>query len=92
MKLSELASYSLGPGPCLSEIIEFSEDVTLVSWNQFWHGYWTSCRLPEDNVFARMAVPSGWKKELVLRCLGRAIYFVYPIGLNPVFREADRIL
>ena len=64
----------------------------MVSWGQFWHGYWTACRLPENDIFTRMAVPSGWKRELAFRFLGRAIWFVYPVDLNAIFRRTDGIL
>jgi len=48
--------------------------------------------LPEEDIFARMAVPSGWKRELAFRFLGRTIWFVYPVDMSAVFRRTDGIL
>lgn len=64
----------------------------MITWGKFWHSYLTSCRLPEDNVFTRMATPSGWKMRVLLRCLGRTVYLVYPESDGVASADADEML
>jgi hypothetical protein len=63
----------------------------MVSWRQFWHGYWTSFRLSGD-LFANLVTPPGWSREVFLRIRGRTIYFVYPDRPDSARRKRDRIL
>jgi len=61
----------------------------MITWDQFWHSYLTFCRLPKDHVFMRMATPSGWKMKVLLRCLGRTVYLVYPETVSVASPDAD---
>jgi|GEM_PF-1859761 len=62
-----------------------------ISWRQFWHGRWVSCRFPED-MFAHLIAPADWKRWELTRLFGRTIYFVYPATTDGFARRRGRIL
>ena len=64
----------------------------MVSWGQFFSGYWASYRLPEDSIFLEMAAPPGWRKDLVMSVGGMSLFFVYPLRPGKDVKSSDRIL
>jgi len=63
----------------------------MVEWWQFWNGYWTSYRQPED-AFSELIAPPGWKRLRLMRCFNRVVYFVYPGRRDFATMSKDRLL
>jgi hypothetical protein len=64
----------------------------LLSWLQIWHGYLATCRLSENEFFARLGLRPGWEKIILLRLSGRCICYVYPMSVEAADSRTNSIL